>query len=150
MNLEALIAREQVRDALARYTRAGDTGHIDALAACFAEDGILEVEGQPPLRGRAEIKAYFASVARDLRSAASRPLLRHHVANPYIELAGPQRARSRAYFLVVTEIGVDHWGCYRDELARFGAHWLFTRRRVSVEGAAPATRMAVAFLEPEG
>ena len=56
-----------------------------------------------------------------------------------IELTAPDRARATSYFLAMSGAGPDHWGVYRDELARLGGEWLFARRVVTVEGAAQSS-----------
>lgn len=42
-----LEVRESVRQTLADYTAATDRFDLRALAACFAEDGVLEFTGVP-------------------------------------------------------------------------------------------------------
>ena len=54
-----LTARECCRDTLAQYTHAGDRFHLDEFVAAFCEDGILEIRGSEPLRGRAAIMDRF-------------------------------------------------------------------------------------------
>ena len=58
MELWELATREAVRETLARATHAGDRGRGAELAACFTEDGVLDV-GQHGGRwvGRATIRA---------------------------------------------------------------------------------------------
>ena len=65
-----------------------------------------------------------------------------HVAKWLDVTAG--RATATSYFFVLTEIGPDHWGTYRDQLARDDASgsWLFTERNVTVEGRTAPSRMA--------
>jgi 3-phenylpropionate/cinnamic acid dioxygenase small subunit len=43
MDLQELIAREQIRDVKARYCRLLDTKDWDGFAALFTEDAILDV-----------------------------------------------------------------------------------------------------------
>ena len=57
--------------------------------------------------------------------------------NHKIELEAPDRARGEAYFLVVTDRGVDHWGRYRDEYRRENERWRFAHRRAKLDGFAP-------------
>jgi 3-phenylpropionate/cinnamic acid dioxygenase small subunit len=134
-----LVAREQIRDAVARYAHCVDGGRFDELVELFLPDGVLEVEGEPPHRGRDAIAAFVAGVGRDLAATTAAPGIRHHVGNVLIELDGRDRARVRCYFLAVTERGVDHWGRYRDELVPSGDRWRFARRQVRTDGAAPGS-----------
>ena len=50
-----LQAREQIRDTIGAYHENGDRFRLEDLAACFTEDGVLEVKGRSPAVGRAAI-----------------------------------------------------------------------------------------------
>ncbi len=140
MDASELEAREQIRDTIARYAHCVDGGRFDDLVELFATDGVLEVEGKPPHRGRSAIRDVVTGTGRDLAAGAGAPRIRHHVTNVLIELDGPDRARARCYFLAVTDRGVDHWGRYRDELVRGpGGRWRFAHRRVRTDGVVPGS-----------
>jgi ketosteroid isomerase-like protein len=143
MDTAEAIAREQIRDVIARYNHAGDRGRLDELVLCFTEDGVMQLPDVPELRGRGAIRGYLEGVVRDLAAATTRATLRHHVASTLIELTGTDTASASSYFSVFTEVGLDHWGSYRDRLARVGEGWLLAQRRVRVDGATPSSRMAV-------
>ena len=119
--------RIEILDLLARYTYSGDCGRIDALAACFAEEGILEFpggEGTGP-----------AGVASALSGGTRNPAIsfvRHHVTLPLIELDG-DHATARSYFAVTSDNGPDHSGTYDDRLVRTPDGWRFAHRRVRVD-----------------
>jgi len=84
--------RDAIRHLLAVYTYNGDRGRIDALAACFAEDGVLEFTGKAP-RGP-------AAIAEALTSGDRNPavtFVRHHVTNPLIEVTGDS-AEARSWW----------------------------------------------------
>lgn len=142
-----LIAREMIRDTLARYHWSGDSARIDDLAQCFCADGELEVRGQPAARGRPAIAAYLGGVAGSARTTSSvKRIVRHTLTNiRFVELS-PRRARVESYFTVFTEIGLDHFGRYRDVLvpvagaARF--EWLIASRFVSTDWRAADSVMA--------
>jgi uncharacterized protein (TIGR02246 family) len=144
MDAAEAIAREAIRDVIARYNHAGDRGNLDALLACFTADGVLDLEGIPPLRGRDAIRRHLEGVVRDLAANTSRATLRHHVSSVLIELTGTDSANASSYFATYTEIGLDHWGRYQDRLVRLSGAWLLSHRRVRVDGAVPGSRMAVA------
>ena len=141
MDIEELLAREAIRDVIARYNHAGDRGRLDELAACFTEDGVMELPDTPPLRGRDAIRRHLEGVVASLRDATERATLAHHVASLRIERTAPDSARADAYFSVYTEIGLDHWGRYSDRLRRDADQWRFAQRRVRVDGAAADSRM---------
>lgn len=142
MDAREAVAREEIRDVISRYNHAGDRGDLEALGLCFAESGVLDLAGRAPLEGRAAIQEHLGGVVRELAERSARPLLRHHVSSVRIELTGPDSATASSYFLVFTEVGLDHWGRYFDHFARSGESWQIARRKVRVDGAAPASRMA--------
>ncbi len=152
MRPEEAAAREAIRETLARYNHAGDRGRIEELVRCFTPDGVLEIPGEPPQTGREAIRRRLAEVvagSRARRAAGGAALVRHHVSSTSIELLGASEARARSYFLVLTEIGLDHWGQYRDHLVCVGGSWLLRHRRVLTEGASPSSRMVAPAPAPD-
>lgn len=125
--------REAIRDLLARYTYNGDRGRIDALAACFADDGVLEFPGNSGT-GPEGVRAALTS--RDRNPAVT--FIRHHITNPLIEVMG-DNATARSYFQVVSNNGPDHAGTYSDTLKCTAKGWLFSRRIVRVDWQAEAS-----------
>jgi hypothetical protein len=160
-----LSARERIRDTLALYTWSGDAFRLAELASAFCEDGVLEVRGRPPAEGRDAIVAFLRGVgpggaraggpggvaddearraALKAEAAASgvRRIVRHNLANVrFVELT-PERALVASYFTVVTEIGLDHYGRYRDTFVPVGDAWLIRHRFVSTDWRAPDSTMA--------
>ena len=60
--------------------------------------------------------------------------VRHFVATHQIDLLDEDHAKGRAYFAVLTDIGLDHWGRYVDEYERVDGRWLFASRAVTLDG----------------
>jgi hypothetical protein len=140
MELAQLADREALRELVAAYAHLADGGRLDALAELFAPDGRLRIDDRPPLEGRGAIRAFLGGTRESLRTAAAaRPLVRHHVTNLTLTLEPPDGATGSAYFLVVTERGVDHWGRYRDRYVRMPEGWRFAERRVRLDGMAPGS-----------
>ena len=157
VELWELTARERIRDTLARYNWSGDALRLDELARAFAEDGVLEVRGDEPLRGREAIVGFLrgsargadearrASVASGSASTSSSPakrIVRHVLTNVRFLELGPDEALVASYFTVVTEIGLDHYGRYRDRFVPVGDEWLIGHRFVSTDWRAPDSTMA--------
>ena len=146
MDIWKLVAREQIRDTLARYNWSGDAGRIDGLAETFCADGVLEIHGFEPLHGRSEIAAFLGgvtgNVAADGANVKVKPIVRHNVANVLFTELTPDQAHVSSYFTVVTHIGLDHFGRYRDILVPDGDTWLIKHRKVSTDWAAPNSAMA--------
>ena len=139
MELWELAAREAIRETVARYAHLVDRGRIDELLELFAEDGVLEAGERPPARGRAAIREFFLETGKRLASAATTPLIRHHLSNLAIDVTGPDEATAESYFLALTERGPDHWGRYRDRFVHRGSRWLFQHRRARADGYAPGS-----------
>jgi hypothetical protein len=138
-----LAAREQIRDTLARYNWSGDAGRLDGLAETFCTDGVLEIRGFAPLRGRSEIAAFLGGVTGDIADKLDvNPVVRHNLANILFTSLTRDQADVSSYFAVLTHIGLDHFGRYRDTLVPDGDTWLIKHRKVSTDWAAPNSTMA--------
>lgn len=140
-----LEVRESVRQTLADYTAATDRFDLRALASCFGGDGVLEFTGgAEPLRGPAEIEAGLgAAVARPSQLARRAPThVRHHVSSLRFGAVARSRVEVSSYFAVHTDIGLDHWGRYRDVLVPVSGRWLFAHRRISVDAFAAESLMS--------
>ena len=138
-----LVARERVRDTLARYNWSGDAGRLDDLVDTFCADGVLEIRGFDPLRGRSEILAFLGGVTGNVAlSADVKPIVRHNVANVLFHDVTRDQVQVSCYFSVVTHIGLDHIGRYRDTLVPDGDIWRIRHRKVSTDWAAPNSVMA--------
>jgi hypothetical protein len=143
VELWELVAREQIRDTLARYNWAGDAGRLDELAETFCADGVLEIRGSHVLSGRSEIVEFLGGVTGKVAVGADvKPIVRHNVANVLFTELTRDRAQVSCYFAVVTHIGLDHIGRYRDTLVPDGDTWLIKHRKVSTDWAAPNSAMA--------
>jgi hypothetical protein len=143
-----LAARERIRDTLARYSWGGDGLRLGDVAASFCEDGELEIRGGEVHRGRDAIVAFIGGVGRTgpepatAPGAGPRPIVRHSVSNVRFVEFGPDHALVESYFTVFTEIGLDHYGRYRDRFVPVGDEWLIRHRFVSTDWAAPGSTMA--------
>ena len=145
MELWELAARERIRDTLARYNWSGDGLRLDDLAQTFCENGELELRGAEPVRGRAAIVSLLGGVVTGPIAAAAatsvKRIVRHNVTNIRFTDVTPQQVRVACYFTVFTEIGLDHYGRYRDVFAPVGDDWLIRQRFVSTDWSAPASTM---------
>lgn len=153
MTMDEVIAREAIRQTIASYTIAGDNRDPTLFNPLWADDAVFEFEAFPPLpgfrcQGLGEIHARSATwrplpiVDPQLRSAT---FVRHNLTTNHIELTGPDTAKAKTYFMVVTDIGLDHAGHYMDDLVRQGDRWVFAHRRIalvwrSADGCFPPVR----------
>jgi hypothetical protein len=155
MELWELVARERIRDTLARYNWSGDALRLDELAQTFCEDGALELRGHEPLQGRSAIVAFLTGGAAPSTDAARRAaaraaaassavsrIVRHNVTNIRFTEVTPRQVRVACYFTVFTEIGLDHYGRYRDTFVPVDGDWLIGHRFAATDWRAPASTMA--------
>ena len=134
------VVREQVRDAIAAYNFAGDRGHLDGLADCFAPQGVLVLHEGSRFDGRDAIRDGLAT-RLTRKPGDDRPLpshVHHHVSSTFFQSVGDSEVTCRSYYLVTTQVGVDHWGRYHDTLVPDQDpdedRWVFVERRVTADG----------------
>jgi hypothetical protein len=142
MELWELAARERIRDTLARYNWSGDALRLDELAQTFCDDGELELRGREPVRGRAAIVSLLGGVVSAPRASDVKRIVRHNVTNIRFTGVTPEEVHVACYFTVLTEIGLDHYGRYRDVFVPVGEGWLIRHRFVSTDWSAPDSTMA--------
>ena len=130
------VARESIRDLVARYNANADSGRFDQVLACFASDAVMELDGTA-YRGHDEIRSIFTAAADRARRGPDPVLVRHHTSTLQIDVAGPRQASSRCYYQVLGAQGLDHWGRYLDDYAMIDGRWRFSRRREFLEGSPP-------------
>ena len=139
IQLHDLLAREAIRDLVARYNSYGDAGLFDRMLDLFAEDAVLEIRDVVH-NGRDAIRAVFTRVPGRTSEAGSggRPAyLRHCTSTHQIDLLDETKATGRSYFFVLTSVGLDHWGRYLDEYRVVDGEWRFAKRRVLPDDLAP-------------
>jgi len=137
-----LTVREMVRQTLADYTAATDRFDLAALGACFGSDGVLEFTGgSEPLTGPAAIESGLAAAMEAPASSKAPTHVRHHVSSIRFTSVARDRVEVSSYFAVHTDVGLDHWGRYRDVLAPVDGRWLFAHRRITVDAFSPDSSM---------
>ncbi len=124
-----------------RYALLIDRGKIAELAELFVEEAILTTPTWEA-QGRAAIIARLSAAADPTQA---RPLfIRHHVTSVAIETQDERTASGHAYYLVVTNLGLDHAGIYVDQYRRLDRGWRINRREVRLDWATPASLLAPA------
>ncbi len=146
MNVSELAVRESVRDTVFAYAEAGDRLRLDDLAATFIETGVLEVadgwraEGRQAIRQALDRPAPDPEGVRGGGPSRRRPrYVRHFVTNLRFVTVTEAEVHTTAYFQVITDVGTDHWGRYRDVLVPSDGRWLSRERYVRVDGSAPGS-----------
>ena len=149
MELWELMARESIRDLVARYNANGDSGRFDQMLAVFAADAVLELvsmEGDlQRFEGIEQMAALFTGTKSRWDGATegdARPHhVRHLVGTHQIDLQDREHAQGRSYFVVLMAHGVDHWGRYLDDYGVRAGEWLITGRRVLTDGRTAGGRV---------
>ena len=135
MDVDELIARESIRDLVARYNSTADSARFEETMALFATDAVMDVEGERH-DGRDAIRAMFEGAKDSLAEhTGGRPkYLRHFTSTLQIDVTGPATAKGRCYYHVLLPEGLDHWGRYIDEYGLVDGRWVFTFRREVMDG----------------
>ncbi len=144
-----LVARESIRDLVARYNANGDSGRFDQVLELFAPDAVMETDGVG-FTGREEIRRIFTEAAEAALRWPEPMVMRHNTSTLQIDLDGPERATSRCYYQVLTNRGLDHWGRYLDEYAVVDGAWRFVHRREFVDGMVEGSWASFAMADDSG
>ncbi len=140
-----LLARESIRDLVARYNANGDSGRIAQVLELFAPDATMEITNEGgetrTYRGIGEIETIFTGAIEMFRAAADQRAqpgyVRHCIATHQIDVGDRRHAMGRCYFFVIRANGIDHWGRYVDEYEERDGRWRFTYRKVTTDGHQP-------------
>lgn len=122
---------QQIRDVIARYAWALDTGNVDEFVSCFCRDGVLAwdaFEQESRWQGHDALR-HFAEFFRSLPSSAGR---QHHVSNTQA-FATADGAFSRSYVAVALRQGdgphlLNVMGYYEDSLRVEQGEWRLAER----------------------
>ena len=134
-----LDAREQIRGLVAAYNALGDRGHLDGVMALFAHDAVMDIGDGRTYEGVDQIRTIFTGTRDSILDGGDDGprFLQHHTTGLHATLAGRDEATGHAYFTVMTDRGLDHWGRYQDAYRPVGDVWLFASRRVRIDGYTP-------------
>lgn len=126
MSADDIVSIQQL---LARANVAVDSGDGAAYAACYTEQGELDLGADGVLVGREAIAAAGGSFATAM------PGLRHLANNHVIEVTG-DTASATVYLMVVIAGAtptVAATGVYQDRLERTAEGWLFASRCIAMD-----------------
>jgi 3-phenylpropionate/cinnamic acid dioxygenase small subunit len=150
MELWELVARESIRDLVARYNANGDSGRFEQMLDVFADDAVMELESEDGavrrFEGRDRIATIFTATKASWDALAGSTggsgagraghHVRHFVATHQIDVDDESHARGRSYFAVLMPHGLDHWGRYVDTYGIRNGRWVITERRALTDGRA--------------
>ena len=141
-----LDAREQIRGLVAAYNALGDRGRLDGVMALFAHDAVMDIGDGRTYEGVDQIRTIFTGTRDSILDGGDGDgprFLQHHTTGLHVTLAervtcgADDEATGHAYFTVMTNRGLDHWGRYQDAYRPVGDAWLFASRRVRIDGYTP-------------
>jgi hypothetical protein len=135
VQLSDLLARESIRDLVARYNSYGDSALFDRMMELFAPDAAMEIRGRV-YSGHDEIRGIFTGVPGRASEGGS-SYIRHCTATHQIDLVDESTATGRCYFFVLSSAGLDHWGRYLDDYRVIDGAWRFARRRMLTDDLSP-------------
>jgi hypothetical protein len=145
----AALARDAIRDLVARYSLFGDLGRSADVANLFATDGTLEIAdtgGRELFTGRAEIEAFLERVkaqwTAEVRVSGISGRVFHSVGTHVIDLVDEDHATGQAYVSMIRLSGLAEWGRYRDRYVREDNGWLIAARTAFVEGRVQGASLA--------
>jgi hypothetical protein len=135
MSLEQAVAREHIRDTMARYSMAVDSADLANFLPVFTDDIVFE---SPifVLKGIEEVRKFYTTRF----APASRTGLkfrRHNLTTCQIDLTSATTANAKTYYYVMTEVGPDHCGYYVDRFREVNGRWLIAYREVWTDWSAP-------------
>lgn len=156
MTIDELLAREAIRDLVARYNASGDSGRFDEVLELFWPDASMVIgrgDAVVTKTGHEEIRTIFTGTADRWRSdgtsqdaastggdgPAQPSYVRHRVATLVIDLQDQAHATAYSYFAVIMPHGLDHWGRYFDRFEAREGVWRFLSRKVAGEGSRAPT-----------
>ena len=127
--------RLEVMDLLARYADCVDTANVEAYAALFTEDGIVE-HSAGTVRGRDEIRAWVKGLADENRIGPE-SRLKHVLGLPVIR-GDSQRCTAQTYVLIMRQmeggdISTRLAGTYRDDIVKRDGRWQIEKRVIDLD-----------------
>ena len=133
---ESSLAREQIRDVVARYNIAGDRRDLDAFVGTFCDDAVWE-SAVFRCVGRSAIREYLSRAWQPAAGVPAPRFRRHHLTTTQIDPTSADTAAGRIYYLMITDLGLDHCGFYIDRYRRDQGQWLIAQREVWMDWADP-------------
>lgn len=130
------LARLHIQDTVARYNIAGDRRDLDAFVGTFTDDAIYE-SAVFACKGTEEIWTYLAAAWRVAPGTPQPRVRRHHITTTQIDIESQSHARGRIYYLMITDLGLDHCGFYVDRYRCIGAGWRIAHRQVWMDWSLP-------------
>jgi hypothetical protein len=139
MNERSVSAQDYVdiQNLYARYNLMSDAGDPEGYAACFTEDGVLQID---PLGVKVQGRANFVTFKQKDAAGRGGRYRRHWNGSLHLEKIDADTVHGRCYFHgfngkpgelpVFADAGV-----YDDRIVRAGGGWRFARRHITMDAS---------------
>ena len=139
MNEGSVSAQDYVdiQNLYARYNLMSDAGDPEGYAACFTDDGVLQID---PLGVKVQGRASFVTFKQKDAAGRGGRYRRHWNGSLHLEKIDADTVRGRCYFHgyngkqgelpVFADAGV-----YDDRIVRTGGGWRFARRHITMDAS---------------
>jgi SnoaL-like protein len=139
MNEGSVSAQDYVdiQNLYARYNLTSDAGDPEGYAACFTDDGVLQID---PLGVKVQGRASFVTFKQKDAAGRGSRYRRHWNGSLHLEKLDADTVRGRCYFHgyngkpgelpVFADAGV-----YDDRIVRTGGGWRFARRHITMDAS---------------
>lgn len=134
--LDKLLAIEEIRTLVVRYSQYRDGLHLDELAKLFADDAVCAFGTRfgGDAIGRVAIRAHFEGSKHIGGNVPFGTL--HAISTHWIEFTGPGAAEGRCYLtgyaMDASASPLKHLILYDDKYACVDGRWLFKRRALQM------------------
>jgi hypothetical protein len=135
----AMDARVEIMALLRQYCVGFDEGDSERAAACFVDDGVMEIDiaggtTVGPFEGRDAVRGLLDGSLEQVAEGEQR---RHMLSNVHVELLEEDRGTVHSYLLVTTvrdgAPAILTTGWQRDEIRRVAAGWRIASRHLHVD-----------------
>ncbi len=139
MNEGSVSAQDYVdiQNLYARYNLMSDAGDPEGYAACFTDDGMLQID---PLGVKVQGRPSFVAFKQKDAAGRGGRYRRHWNGSLHLEKIDADTVRGRCYFHgyngkpgelpVFADAGV-----YEDRIVRTGSGWRFARRHITMDAS---------------
>ena len=130
--VQALEARDEIRELTARYCHAVTRADSATIVGLFCDDGVFET-GKTVVRGRVELEKFYRAI-----QPPPLPFIQNHV----IELAGEEATGQCSAEIRMVRDGeaITACGYYDDRYRRVNGEWKFAARKFNFFHAVPLSK----------
>ncbi len=125
--------REQIRELYARYANYADAVRTDEWVALFTSDGVFESPIYGTFAGPAALTQFMGQYSASWKGGG----VRHMIVNVSFDIHGDEATGTCGLIYFKVHDGKSEYqltGGYNDRLRKVAGEWLFTHRKVYIDG----------------